>query len=36
MTSKNALQLKGLRIYALEMCYHVKFDLTHLFGIRMV
>ena len=29
-------QLKGLRIYALELPYHIKFDLTHLFGIRLV
>ena len=36
VTTKNVMQLKGLRIYCLELPYHVKFDLTHLFGLRLV
>lgn len=36
MTAKNVLQLKGLRIYCLEMPYFIKFDLSQLFGLRLV
>jgi hypothetical protein len=36
MSAKNVLQLKGLRIYCLEMPYFIKFDLSQLFGLRLV
>ena len=36
MTTKNAQQLKGLRIYCLELPYMLKYDLSHLFGLRLV
>jgi hypothetical protein len=36
MSVKNCGQLKGLRIYLLEIPYQIKFDLSFLFGIRMV
>jgi hypothetical protein len=36
MSSKNIMQLKGLRIFCLEMPYFIKFDLSNLFGLRLV
>lgn len=36
ITAKNILQLKGLRIFCLEIPYGIKFDLSNLFGLRLV
>lgn len=36
VSTKNILQLKGLRIYCLELPYFLKFDLSQLFGLRLV
>jgi hypothetical protein len=36
ITARNANQLKGLRIYCLEIPYQIKFEFEHFFGIRMV
>jgi hypothetical protein len=36
ITSKNIMELKGLRTYCLELPYAIKFDLSYLFGQRMV
>lgn len=36
ISAKNIMQLKGLRIFCLEIPYFIKFDLSQLFGLRLV
>lgn len=35
MSKKNAQQIKGLRVYLLEMPYQVKFSFDAFYGIRL-